>query len=108
MADVAFGPTPDGEWRTDSERGGRLDQRADPFFYIMVCGREIAMSRDNLRECLDEMEHTQRRRRAERQEPLPTWRDVQNVIGDLLEIARDEKVGRRRYGSASRNATVNA
>lgn len=95
--DVAFGPTPEGAWRTDSQDRGMFRDQNDHFIYLYVGGMEVGMSQLDVRECLDAMQYRQRQKEAERQRQLPSWQEIKNYLGDLVEVEKDRKVGRTRF-----------
>jgi hypothetical protein len=94
---VAFGPTPEGAWRADGQDRGMFRDQPDHFIYLYVGGMEIGMSQSDVSECLDAMQHRQRKKAAENPRPLPSWQAIKNYLGDLVEATKDAKVGRRRF-----------
>ncbi len=92
---VSYGFTPEGEERVSVEDRGRLSEDSDPFFYLCIFGGTMAMTQNDLSECVDEMQYTRLKKRAE-QAPTISNKELRNKVGDLIDAVKDAKVGRRR------------
>jgi hypothetical protein len=95
--DVAFGATPEGNWKAASQDRGRFRDQDDHYIYLYVGGMEFGMSKSDVSECLDAMQYRQRKKAAENPRPLPSWQAIKNHLGDLAEVMKDAKVGRRQF-----------
>ena len=97
---VSYGYTPEGKEKVVTEDVGSIREDSDPFFYLTIFGGTMAMSQRDLSECVDEMQYTRQKKRAELA-PVISNKELVNKVGDLIESVQDAKVGRKRFGYGS-------
>lgn len=97
LLDFSAGYDPDGKASLDATDRGLVRDSDDPFFYLCVFGSTIAMSQNDMHECVDEMVYTRQKKARENPRQVANAQELKQKVADLIDAIKDAQVGRTRF-----------
>ena len=97
VVDVSLGFTPDGQMKGTSTDRGRIRDNDDPFFYLSIFGGTLAMTKNDMHECIEEMVYTRQQKAKRDPRVYATAQGLKQKVADLRDAVADARAGRKRF-----------